>query len=222
MSRNDPPPDATSVRPIRLPDGTEWPHTVLLRNAIAHPRIEVGDYSYYNDFGAPPDLAARLAPYLHPDSPERLVIGSFCQIAHGATFITSSANHQMDGFSTFPFAVFGGAWASAYEPAFPQKGDTVIGCDVWIGHEATIMPGVTIGSGAIVASNAVVTRDVEPYAVVAGNPARVVKKRFDEATVAALLDIAWWDWPADKITSHIPAIVGGDLDALRRADKDAE
>lgn len=211
-----PRPDITY--PIKLLNGETWPYTVFLNNVIKHPRIVIGDYTYYNDFGNPKDYARRIAPYLHPASKEMLVIGKFVQIAHGVKFITSSANHQMSGFSTFPFAIFGGEWADNYEPNFPYKGDTVVGHDVWLGHEAMIMPGVDIGTGAIVGSRSVVTRDVPAYSIVAGNPARVIKMRFDDSTIEKLIKISWWDWPAEKITQNIEAITGADIDKLSKID----
>lgn len=204
--------------PVKLPDGTAWPHTIFLKNFIDHPRIHIGDYTYYNDFRLPvSDVRQLLVPYMHAAAPEKLTIGKFVQIAHGVQFITSSANHQMDGFSTYPFCVFGEPWVSCYAPSWPNKGDTEVGNDVWIGHEALIMPAVTIGDGAIVASRSVVTKDVPAYAIVAGNPAKIIRMRFDEQIIAALLKIKWWDWPIEKINQHLPAIVGGDIAALEAA-----
>ena len=155
-----------------------------------------------------------LVPYMFPGVPEKLIIGKFTQIANGVQLITSSANHQMDGFSTYPFAVFGKPWSSSYEPKWPNKGDTVIGNDVWIGHEALIMPAVSIGDGAIIASRSVVTKDVPPYSIVAGNPAKVIRQRFDDKTIATLLEIKWWDWPIERINQNIAVIVRGDIEAL--------
>lgn len=203
--------------PVKLPDGSAWPHTIFLKNFIDHPRIQIGDYTYFNDFRLPvADVRQLLVPYMHLGAPEKLIIGKFVQIANGVQIITSSANHQMDGFSTYPFAVFGEPWSSSYEPKWPNKGDTIIGNDVWIGHEALIMPAVSIGDGAIIASRSVVTKDVPPYSIVAGNPARVIRHRFDEKAIAMLLEIKWWDWPVEKINQNIAAIVGGDIDAIKK------
>lgn len=199
-------PDLT--HPILLPDGNPWPHTVLLKQVIDHPNIEVGDFSYYNNFGTPKDYAKTLAPYLHPGAPEKLILGKFVQVAHGVQFITSSANHQMNGFSTFPFPVFEAELAQA---SYKNKGNTVIGHDVWLGHEAIIMPGVTIGSGSIIGARAVVAKDVEPYSIIAGNPGTVVRKRFDDKQIKALLDLAWWDWELDKIKEHAQDLIDGDF-----------
>jgi virginiamycin A acetyltransferase len=201
-----------AVHPIVLPDGSVARNTVYLKNVIDHPRIEVGDYSYYSDFTCPEDVASTIAPYLYPFSAERLVIGKFVQIAHGVKFITSSANHPMSGLSTYPFRIFDLAGTGGYAD-LPFK-DTVVGHDVWIGYGAVVMPGVTIGSGSIVASGAVVSRDVPPYAVVGGNPARLIRKRFADDVIDALLDIAWWDWEADRIERHIGALERGDLAGL--------
>jgi len=203
------------AHPIKAPDGTVIRNTVYLRNVIDHPRIEVGDYSYASDFSSPDDWAATLAPHLFAFSREKLVIGRFVQIAHGVRFITSSANHPMDGFTTYPFRVFDLAATGGYVD-LPFK-DTLIGHDVWLGHGALVMPGVTIGSGAIVAAGAVVTRDVEPYTIVGGNPAAPIRKRFGDDVISALLDIAWWDWDPERIERNIAALESADLVALRSA-----
>ena len=201
-----------AVHPITAPNGAVITTAVYLQNVIDHPRIQVGAYSYASNFTSPADWAATLAPYLFPISNEKLVIGKFCQFAHGTLFITSSANHPMGGFSTYPFRVFKPETMIDYVN-LPFK-DTVVGHDVWIGHGAVIMPGVTIGSGAIIAAGAVVTRDVAPYTIVGGNPAQVIRQRFDQAVVEALLDIAWWDWPIDKIEARLKAIETGNLEEL--------
>lgn len=208
--------DPNTLNPVRLPDGSAHAGTVFLKAALDHPRIEVGDYSYASAHHPPEDWAAHLAPYLYPFSPERLRIGKFCQIASGVQFITASANHRHDGISTFPFMVFGGG-DPAGRPSMPVPGrDTVIGHDVWIGTGATILPGARIGHGVIVGAGAVVAGDVPAYAVIAGNPARVVRQRFDAHTVARLERLAWWDWPIDAILEAEAEICGGDIDALER------
>lgn len=203
--------------PVKMPDGSAWPHTIFLKNFIEHPNIAIGDYTYFNDFKLPvDDVRQLLVPYMHAGATEKLIIGKFVQIAHGVQIITSSANHQMSGFSTFPFAVFGEPWSSNYEANWPNKGDTVIGNDIWIGHQSLIMPAVTIGDGAIIASGSVVTKDVAPYTIVGGNPAKIIRKRFDEETIATLLEIKWWDWPIDVINKNIHAIVSSDLTTLKK------
>jgi virginiamycin A acetyltransferase len=209
--------DPNTRYPVTLPDGNVWPHTRFLRNFIDHPNIEIGEFTYYNDFRQNlEDIRQLLVPYLHAGAPEKVSIGKFVQIAHGTQFITSSANHQMNGISTYPFAVFGEPWSTMYEPCWPNKGDTTVGHDVWFGHESLIMPAVTIGSGAIIAARSVVTKDVPAYAIVAGNPARVVRMRFSDAEISRLLAIAWWDWPVEKITANIQHIAAGDIEALEK------
>lgn len=206
--------DPALRHPMRFADGRENPAMAQLAAVIDHPNITVGAYSYANDFDPPQDWAARLAPYLYPGAPERLIIGRFCQIAHGVRFITASANHAMAGFSTYPFAVFDPAQLPLFLQQFAGLPDTVIGHDVWIGHGALILPGVTIGHGAIIGAGAVVARDVAPYAIVAGNPARPVRARFAPDVIARLLALAWWDWPPDRIAAALPALMAGDLAAL--------
>jgi virginiamycin A acetyltransferase len=200
-----------------MPDGSSHPGTVFLKPVIDHPQWEVGEYSYASAHHPPADWAAHLAPYLFDFSPERLVIGRFCQIADGALFVTASANHRRDGFSTFPFAVFGGG-PVAGRPSMPGPGrDTAIGHDVWIGTRATILPGARIGSGTIIGAGTVVGGEIPPYSIVSGNPARVVRPRFDDATIARLLEIAWWDWPIERILAAEAAICGADIAALEAA-----
>lgn len=201
--------------PITTPDGTNLKTSVYLKNAIDHPRIEVGDYAYASFFEAPENVAEAIAPYLFAFSRERLVIGKFVQIANGVTFITSSANHPMGGLTTYPFRIFDPSTMADYLDL--PFSDTVIGNDVWLGYGAIVMPGVNIGSGAIIASGSVVTRDVPPYTIVGGNPAAVIRQRFDNETIADLLEIAWWDWPIDKIEANLPALEGGDIRALKKA-----
>ena len=201
--------------PIALPSGEKWLHTVFLKNVIDHPNIEIGEYTYYNDFRKQVDDYARLiAPYLHVGVPEKLIIKKFVQIAHGTQFITSSANHQMDGFSTYPFVVFGMPWSQAYQANFPNKGDTIIGNDCWFGHESIVMPGLEIGDGSIIATRSVVTKNIPPYSIVGGNPAKIIKQRFDDRTIEILLKIKWWNWPIEIINKNVHNIAGNNISKL--------
>jgi virginiamycin A acetyltransferase len=214
--------DPNKKYPMVMPDGTVIKQVVHLGQVIDHPRIEVGDFSYYHNFNELEDYAGALAPYLFPLNPEKLTIGRFVQIAHGVRIITSSANHDMNGFSTYPFNNFmmtPGMTREDIESLFDipgKKGDTSIGNDVWIGMDATILPGVSIGDGAIVSARSVVAKNVEPYTIVGGNPARPIKKRFDDDTIEILLSIKWWDWAVEKIEANLALITGNDVDALLR------
>ena len=195
-----------------------FPQVCYLKNVVTRPNIAIGDFTYYDD----PDGAANFENnvlYHFPYIGDWLRIGKFCAIARGVKFIMNGANHQMDGISTYPFFIFGNGWESATPTPgeLPYKGDTVVGNDVWIGYDALIMPGVTIGDGAIVAARSVVVADVAPYTVVGGNPARPVRERFDAEAVQRLLAIAWWDRPVDWIGAHPPLIRAGDVSALARA-----
>ncbi|UHS60221.1 CatB-related O-acetyltransferase [Agrobacterium vaccinii] len=204
--------DASAVYPITLPDGTVYRDTVYLKNVVDHPRMEIGDFSYYTHSGKIEETAIILAPYLGPGVREKLVIGKFVQIARGSYFITSSANHPMTGFTTYPFRIFKPE-TFGYKD-LPVK-DTIVGHDVWIGQNAAIMPGVHIGHGAIVAAASVVTRDVPPYAVVGGNPASIIRMRYSSDIVEALLSLGWWNWSLDKIEASLDALNSGDLAKLR-------
>ena len=195
-----------------------FPQVCFIRNTVKNPNVVVGDYTYYDD---PEDAEnfERNVLYHYPFSGDKLIIGKFCALAEGVRFIMNGANHKLSGFSTYPFSIFGNGWEQVMPKPeeLPYKGDTVVGNDVWIGYRALILPGVRIGDGAIVAAGAVVTRDVPPYTVVGGKPASPIRPRFPEETVRALLDIAWWNWDADKITRNLAAIVSADLEALRGA-----
>lgn len=198
-----------------------FPRIVSLRPlAQGRSNVSVGPYSYYDDPDTPTAFFDRNVLHHFDFVGDRLIIGPFCAFATGCRIVMNGANHAMAGFSTYPFNIFAGGWETGFDPATWDaecRGDTVIGADVWVGSEAWILPGVTIGAGAIIAAKAVVTRDVAPYAVVAGNPAREVRRRFDDATIARLLQIAWWDWPADRITRNLNAIRGNDLSVLEAA-----
>lgn len=204
------------------PDNKEpmkgFPQVGFLKNFITSPNIIVGDYTYYDDPEGP-ERFERNVLYHFPFIGDVLRIGRFCAIAKDVQFIMNGANHKYSGFSTYPFSIFKKGWekVSFKEGDLPFKGDTVVEHDVWLGYKAVIMPGVHIGSGAIVANHSVVTRDVPPYSIVGGNPAQVIRHRFDEATVQTLLKIAWWNWSAESITQHLHSIAGCDLEALQQA-----
>ena len=191
---------------------------VYLKNVITGPNIEVGDFTIYNDFVHDPrDFEKNNVLYHYPVNGDRLVIGKFCSIACGAKFLFTSGNHAMGSLATYTFPVFFDEWGLSGKDiasAWDNKGDIVIGSDVWIGYEAVILSGVHIGDGAIIGARAVVTKDVEPYTIVGGVPARPIRRRFDEDTVARLLALRWWDWDAERIRAAIPAIRSGDIDAL--------
>lgn len=211
---------ANDTYPMVMPDGTQIKTVVHLNKVIDHPRMNIGDFSYLGHLVEVDDYAALIAPYLFPLSPEKLVIGKFCQFAHGVKFITSSANHDMSGFSTYPFNNFTMHSEMTMEDIkalfnIPdRKGDTVIGNDVWIGMDAIIMPGVSIGNGAIISAGSVVVKDVPAYSIVGGNPAKVIKKRYSEDVINKLEKICWWDWPIEVIEANISKISGNDIDAL--------
>lgn len=192
--------------------------TVYLQNVVTDPSIEVGEYTIYDDFVHDPrDFQRNNVLYHYPVNQERLVIGKFCSIACGAKFLFNSANHALDSLSTYTFPIFFEEWGLPVEDipkAWDNKGDIVIGNDVWIGYEAVIMAGVTIGDGAIIGTRAVVTKDVPPYTIVGGVPAKPLRRRFDDETVKRLLALKWWDWPAEKIRRHVEDIQSGDLERL--------
>ena len=192
--------------------------TVYLNTVVKDPSIEVGDYTIYNDFVHDPlEFESRNVLYHYPINHDVLRIGKFCSIACGARFLFTSANHTLSSLSTYPFPIFFEEWGldkKEITSAWDNKGDIIIGNDVWIGYEALILSGVTIGDGAIIGARAVVTKDVPPYTIVGGVPARPLRKRFSKETVAGLLDLKWWDWPEEKIARSLPAIRAGDLKKL--------
>lgn len=191
-------PNPNTVFP--LPD---YKNLCFLKNFINNPNIVVGDYTYYDDIE---DVANfdKNVKYHFDFIGDKLIIGKFCMIASNATFIMNGGNHLTESTTAYPFAIFGGAWQNAMNgKSYPTKGDTVIGNDVWIGHGATIMPGVHIGDGAIIATKAVVTKNVEPYTIVGGNPAKPIKKRFSEDIITKLLQLQWWHWDIKRITQNL-------------------
>ncbi|PLZ89330.1 chloramphenicol acetyltransferase [Fischerella thermalis CCMEE 5198] len=204
-------PDANNPHPME-----GFPQVCFIKNTVTNPNIIIGDYTYYDDLEDSENFERNVL-YHYPFIGDKLVIGKFCALATGVKFIMNGANHQMSGFSTYPFNIFGSGWerVTPKPEELPFKGDTVIGNDVWIGYEAVIMPGVKIGDGAIVAAKSVVVKDVPPYAVVGGNPASLLRQRFPDEIIDALLEIAWWNWDIEKITRNLEKIVGADIEALK-------
>ncbi len=210
---------------MTIPDEKIYPRkgdtqTVYLKNVVTRPGIQVGEYTMYNDFvNDPRDFEKNNVLYHYPVNHDRLLIGKFCSIACGAKFLFNSANHALGSLSTYPFPIFYDEWGlegKNVADAWDNKGDIALGNDVWIGYEAVILAGVTIGDGAIIGARAVVTRDVPPYAIVGGVPARLIRHRFDDTTIETLLDLRWWDWEPERIRQALPALQAGDIAALRK------
>lgn len=206
---------------MTIPDsGQVYPRTgdlqtVYLKNVVDDPAIEIGAFTFYNDFVQDPrDFQKNNVLYHYPINHDRLRIGKFCSIACGAKFLFNSANHTLRSLSAYPFPLFYEAWGHGMNPAeaWDNKGDIVIGNDVWIGCEAVILAGVTVGDGAVIGTRAVVTKDVPPYTIVGGIPARPIRKRFPEPEIARLLALKWWDWPVERIAESIRSIQSGRLD----------
>jgi virginiamycin A acetyltransferase len=197
--------------------------TIYLKNVITRDNIIVGDYTIYNDFyNDPKDFENRNVIYHYPVNKDKLIIGKFCSIACGAKFLFNSANHTLHSLSTYPFPIFNEEWDKSMKPcqAWDNKGDIVIGNDVWIGFEAVIMAGVTIGDGAIIGARAVVTKNVEPYSIVGGVPAKFIKIRFEKDVIDELLGIRWWDLPTDKISKCLEAIRNEDIKLLKKISEE--
>ncbi len=186
----------------------------FLKNVVKNPNIIVGDYTYYDDFENVENFEKNVK-YLFDFVGDKLIIGKFCMIASDVKFIMNGANHMTDSLSTYPFAIFGNGWENAMEgKVYPKKGNITIGNDVWIGYNATIMAGVTIGDGAIIATNSTVIKDVEPYSVVGGNPAKEIKKRFSKEVITKLLKLQWWNWDIQKITKNIQNLTDNEIENL--------
>jgi len=207
------------ANPLQIYPRTNDRQTIYLKNVITKPGILVGDFTMYNDFINDPVLFEKNNVLYHYPllNHDNLIIGKYCSIACGAKFMFTSGNHAMKPLSTYPFPLFNEEWDLPWEgitDAWDNKGDIVIGNDVWIGYETVIMQGVTIGDGAVVGTRAVVTKDVEPYTIVGGVPAKPIKKRFDSQTIAKLQRLQWWDWPEEKVKENLSRIISGSIDAL--------
>ncbi|MFP8487995.1 CatB-related O-acetyltransferase [Gracilimonas sp. Q87] len=203
-----------------IPDPNEgfplenYKNLCFLKNIINNPNIIVGDYTYYDDFENVENFEKNVK-YHFDFIGDKLKIGKFCMIASDVVFIMNGANHLTKSISSYPFAIFGKGWSEAMAgKSYPNKGDTIVGNDVWLGYRSTIMPGITIGDGAIVASNSTVVKNVEPYSIVGGNPAKQIKKRFSDATIQKLLILKWWDWDIEKITDNIQNLTSGDIASI--------
>jgi virginiamycin A acetyltransferase len=195
--------------------------TIYLKNAITNPNIEVGDFTIYNDFCSDPkDFQTNNVLYHYPINQDILIIGKFCSIACGVKFIMNCANHTLNSLSTYTFPIFYEEWdqTAKVNDAWDNKGNITIGNDVWIGYEAVILSGVHIGDGAVIGARAVVTKDVPPYAIVGGVPAKTIKKRFDDDTIRNLQKLQWWNWPYEKIEKSLSAIQAGNIEELLRID----
>ena len=208
-SNNRPDPDV--IHPV-----AGYDKEIYVKPTLSNPNIIAGDFTYIADS----DFESHVS-HLYPWNNDKLIIGKYCQIASGVEFVMNGANHQMNAVSTFPFYTLEGWDMEAPEADdMPLRGDTVIGNDVWIGQNAVILPGVHIGDGAIIGANSVVGSDIATYTIVAGNPARVIRKRFDDELVALLLEWKWWDKPADEVNKLIPVLTSSNLDEVRSAIRD--
>ncbi|MCM0650238.1 Vat family streptogramin A O-acetyltransferase [Clostridium swellfunianum] len=191
-----------------------------IKNVITRPNIIVGDYTYYSDINGAENFQEHVTHH-YEFIGDKLIIGKFCAIAQGVEFIMNGANHRMNSVTTYPFNIMGNGWEKAM-PSLEDlalKGDTVIGNDVWIGQNVTIMPGIHIGDGAIIAANSVVTKNVPPYHIAGGNPIRIIKKRFEDEFIIYLLELKWWDWSAEKIFSNLEILCSSDLDKIKSIEK---
>lgn len=207
---------ATGPNPNDIHPNPQIKQVRFIKNTLTRSNIIAGDFSYYDDPDESVSFESRVTHH-YEFIGDKLMIGKFCAIARGTEFIMNGANHRMGSVTTYPFNIMGGGWEQATPELadLPYKGDTVIGNDVWIGQNATIMPGVTIGDGAIIAANATVTKDVPAYHIAGGNPARILRQRFDDELIALLLELKWWDWSPEKITAHLEALCSSDLEQIR-------
>ena len=209
---------------MTIPESKIYPRTgdnqtIYLKNVITNPNIEVGDFTIYNDFENDPKLFEKNnVLYHYPINHDKLIIGKFSSIACGAKFLFNIANHSLSSLSTYTFPIFFEEWGLDVKNitnAWDNKVNIVVGNDVWIGYQAVILSGVTIGDGAIIGTRAVVTKDVEPYTIVGGVPAKPIRKRFSDDTIHKLLELKWWDWPKEKIAQNIDAIQSGCIEILK-------
>ena len=197
----------------------QYKTTCFIKNVVTAPNVSIGDYTYYDDTEQPTEFEKNNLLFNYPEFGDKLIIGKFCSIASGTKFIMGPANHRISSVTTYPFHVFGGLWEEKTPPhlsQLPFKGDIVVGNDVWFGRECVIMPGVKIGEGAIIAAYSIVTKDVSPYSVVGGNPAKLIKKRFDDQLIEALLTLQWWNLPSDELLNLLPLLCNPDLEHVKQ------
>lgn len=200
----------------------EYKTSCFIKNVIKAPNISVGDYTYYDDSVDPTGFETNNVLFNYPEFGDKLTIGKFCSIASGTRFIMGPANHRISSVTTYPFHVFGGEWEKntpSHLSQLPFKGDIIIGNDVWIGRESIIMPGVKIGDGAIIAAYSVVVKDIPSYGVAGGNPAKLIKKRFDDELIELLLKVKWWDFSPEKLVDFLPILCSPDLEDVKKVLK---
>lgn len=187
-----------------------------IKNVIKNPNIKVGEYTYYSDINGPENFETHVTHH-YDFIGDKLIIGKFCAIAQGVEFIMNGANHRMNSVTTYPFNIMGSGWEKATPSLedIPLKGDTIVGNDVWIGQNVTVMPGVNIGDGAIIAANSVVTKDIAPYHIAGGNPCRIIRKRFDDELIEYLLGLEWWNWPPKKIFENLEVLCSSNLEQVK-------
>jgi virginiamycin A acetyltransferase len=202
-------PNPNTIYPLK-----NYHNLCFLKNLIKNPNIIIGDFTYYDDLENPYNFEKNVL-YHFDFIGDKLIIGKFCAIASNVKFIMNGANHPLNYFTTYPFAIFGEGWENTMSVEGTSKGDTIIGNDVWLGYNALILPGVKIGDGAIIGANSVVTKDVEPYTIVGGNPAKLIRKRFTDDVINLLLKLKWWDWSIEKITENIPLLASNNIESLK-------
>jgi len=195
----------------------------FIKNVVTRPNIQIGDYTYYDDSNGPERFEERVTHH-YEFLGDKLIIGKFCAVAKGVEFVMNGANHRMNSASTYPFNIMGGGWEKSTPTLeqLPFKGDTVVGNDVWIGQNVTVMPGVHIGDGAVIAANSVVAKDVPAYHIAGGNPCKVIRKRFDDETIDCLLQLRWWDWPAEKLFANLEKLCSPDLEQVKALLRDGQ
>ena len=209
MTQNQYGPDPNNPYPLK-----DYRRLCYLKNLIKNPNIIVGDYTYYDDFENVENFEKNVL-YHFDFIGDKLIIGKFCAIASGVTFIMNGGNHQLSSLTTYPFSIFQEGWGIADPGSWPYRGDTIIGNDVWIGYQAIIMPGIKIGDGAVIGAKSVITKDVEPYTIVGGNPAEIIRKRFDDKTIKTLLQLQWWNWEPQEITKNLPFLSSGNPETIK-------